>query len=87
MTRLARFYQFSFIHLSSVIFYFLLIAAPLSDLLQRRTVKKGQAENPKPMKDSDIVRERIIRRAALEFEDGMYGMYSVSDHVAYILSL
>uniref|UniRef100_A0A8C1MP08 Succinyl-CoA:3-ketoacid-coenzyme A transferase n=1 Tax=Cyprinus carpio TaxID=7962 RepID=A0A8C1MP08_CYPCA len=35
-------------------------------------VKKGQAENPKPKKDSDIVRERIIRRAALEFEDGMY---------------
>uniref|UniRef100_A0A665X858 Succinyl-CoA:3-ketoacid-coenzyme A transferase n=1 Tax=Echeneis naucrates TaxID=173247 RepID=A0A665X858_ECHNA len=27
---------------------------------------------PKPKKDSDIVRERIIRRAALEFEDGMY---------------
>lgn len=54
--------------------FFLLIAAPLSDLLQRRTVKKGQAENPKPKKDSDIVRERIIRRAALEFEDGMYGM-------------
>uniref|UniRef100_A0A671SZ79 Succinyl-CoA:3-ketoacid-coenzyme A transferase n=1 Tax=Sinocyclocheilus anshuiensis TaxID=1608454 RepID=A0A671SZ79_9TELE len=32
----------------------------------------GQAENPKPKKDSDVVRERIIRRAALEFEDGMY---------------
>uniref|UniRef100_A0A8C6UPY0 Succinyl-CoA:3-ketoacid-coenzyme A transferase n=1 Tax=Neogobius melanostomus TaxID=47308 RepID=A0A8C6UPY0_9GOBI len=35
-------------------------------------VKKSQAEKPKPKKDSDIVRERIIRRAALEFEDGMY---------------
>uniref|UniRef100_A0A8C6PVL3 Succinyl-CoA:3-ketoacid-coenzyme A transferase n=1 Tax=Nothobranchius furzeri TaxID=105023 RepID=A0A8C6PVL3_NOTFU len=29
-------------------------------------------EKPKPKKDSDVVRERIIRRAALEFEDGMY---------------
>uniref|UniRef100_A0A8C6PY53 Succinyl-CoA:3-ketoacid-coenzyme A transferase n=1 Tax=Nothobranchius furzeri TaxID=105023 RepID=A0A8C6PY53_NOTFU len=29
-------------------------------------------EGPKPKKDSDVVRERIIRRAALEFEDGMY---------------
>lgn len=29
---------------------------------------------PKPKKDSDIVRERIIRRAALEFQDGMYGI-------------
>ncbi|CAB1322286.1 unnamed protein product [Coregonus sp. 'balchen'] len=38
----------------------------------RRTVQKAQAEKPKPKKDSDIVRERIIRRAALEFEDGMY---------------
>uniref|UniRef100_A0A8C6UN56 Succinyl-CoA:3-ketoacid-coenzyme A transferase n=1 Tax=Neogobius melanostomus TaxID=47308 RepID=A0A8C6UN56_9GOBI len=41
-------------------------------LFQKRTVKKSQAEKPKPKKDSDIVRERIIRRAALEFEDGMY---------------
>uniref|UniRef100_A0A673Z519 Succinyl-CoA:3-ketoacid-coenzyme A transferase n=1 Tax=Salmo trutta TaxID=8032 RepID=A0A673Z519_SALTR len=40
--------------------------------LQRRTVQKALAEKPKPKKDSDIVRERIIRRAALEFEDGMY---------------
>uniref|UniRef100_A0A667YK26 Succinyl-CoA:3-ketoacid-coenzyme A transferase n=1 Tax=Myripristis murdjan TaxID=586833 RepID=A0A667YK26_9TELE len=33
---------------------------------------KSTEEKPKPKKDSDIVRERIIRRAALEFEDGMY---------------
>ncbi|KAG7271232.1 hypothetical protein CRUP_038679 [Coryphaenoides rupestris] len=39
---------------------------------RKRTVMKSQAEKPKPKKDSDIVRERIIRRAALEFEDGMY---------------
>uniref|UniRef100_A0A665X9F3 Succinyl-CoA:3-ketoacid-coenzyme A transferase n=1 Tax=Echeneis naucrates TaxID=173247 RepID=A0A665X9F3_ECHNA len=35
-------------------------------------LKKVQEQQPKPKKDSDIVRERIIRRAALEFEDGMY---------------
>ncbi|XP_023658702.1 succinyl-CoA:3-ketoacid coenzyme A transferase 1, mitochondrial [Paramormyrops kingsleyae] len=40
--------------------------------IEKRTVKKGQTEKPKPKKDSDIVRERIIRRAALEFENGMY---------------
>ncbi|KAA8592992.1 hypothetical protein FQN60_018447 [Etheostoma spectabile] len=40
--------------------------------IEKRTVKKSQDESPKPKKDSDIVRERIIRRAALEFEDGMY---------------
>lgn len=76
MTRLS--FPLSIYPLSS--FFFFIIAVPLSDILQRRTVKKGQAENPKPKKDSDVVRERIIRRAALEFEDGMYGMYSVSDH-------
>lgn len=42
--------------------------------LQKRTVKKSGDTKPKPKKDSDIVRERIIRRAALEFEDGMYGI-------------
>ncbi|XP_067087631.1 3-oxoacid CoA transferase 1a isoform X2 [Osmerus mordax] len=40
--------------------------------IERRTVQKSQTEKPKAKKDSDIVRERIIRRAALEFEDGMY---------------
>lgn len=80
MTCLTRFYQFSLYPSILCHLFLFLIAAPLSDILQRRTVKKGQAENPKPTKDSDVVRERIIRRAALEFEDGMYGMYSVSDH-------
>ncbi|XP_006626886.1 succinyl-CoA:3-ketoacid coenzyme A transferase 1, mitochondrial [Lepisosteus oculatus] len=40
--------------------------------IEKRTVRKEQAETPKPKKESDLVRERIIRRAALEFEDGMY---------------
>lgn len=48
--------------------------SPFSCCFQRRTVKKSQSEKPKPKKDSDILRERIIRRAALEFEDGMYGI-------------
>lgn len=46
----------------------------ISVWFQKRTVKKSQEAKPKPKKDSDIVRERIIRRAALEFEDGMYGI-------------
>uniref|UniRef100_A0AAX7TPD1 Succinyl-CoA:3-ketoacid-coenzyme A transferase n=1 Tax=Astatotilapia calliptera TaxID=8154 RepID=A0AAX7TPD1_ASTCA len=44
----------------------------ISICFQKRTVRKSQEEKPKPKKESDIVRERIIRRAALEFEDGMY---------------
>uniref|UniRef100_A0A674PJK2 Succinyl-CoA:3-ketoacid-coenzyme A transferase n=1 Tax=Takifugu rubripes TaxID=31033 RepID=A0A674PJK2_TAKRU len=43
---------------------------------KRIEVKKwkptDQQTQLKPKKDSDIVRERIIRRAALEFQDGMY---------------
>ncbi|XP_066501732.1 succinyl-CoA:3-ketoacid coenzyme A transferase 1, mitochondrial-like isoform X2 [Hoplias malabaricus] len=39
--------------------------------IEKRIVQSSQAEKPKP-KDSDKTRERIIRRAALEFEDGMY---------------
>lgn len=39
---------------------------------QKRTVLKAQARKTKPKSESDEVRERIIRRGALEFEDGMY---------------
>lgn len=53
---------------------FLLFVYCLSSLFQKRTVKKNQEAKPKPKKDSDVVRERIIRRAALEFQDGMYGI-------------
>ncbi len=42
--------------------------------LQKRLVQSSKEEKPKVKQDSDITRERIIRRAALEFEDGMYGI-------------
>ncbi|CAJ0959737.1 unnamed protein product [Ranitomeya imitator] len=41
--------------------------------IERLTIQKAEnAAAPKPKKESDPVRERIIRRAALEFQDGMY---------------
>ncbi|MEE6458115.1 hypothetical protein FKM82_000183 [Ascaphus truei] len=40
--------------------------------IEKRTIRKSEDSKPKPKKESDLVRERIIRRAALEFEDGMY---------------
>lgn len=40
--------------------------------IEKRTLRKSENSKPKPKKDSDIVREKIIRRAALEFQDGMY---------------
>uniref|UniRef100_A0A671PDD7 Succinyl-CoA:3-ketoacid-coenzyme A transferase n=1 Tax=Sinocyclocheilus anshuiensis TaxID=1608454 RepID=A0A671PDD7_9TELE len=60
------------IHIPSIYVHRIVKGDSYEKRIERRTVKKGQAENPKPKKDSDIVRERIIRRAALEFEDGMY---------------
>lgn len=53
---------------------FPLINYRVSPCFQKRTVKKSQQAQPKAKKDSDVVRERIIRRAALEFQDGMYGI-------------
>uniref|UniRef100_A0A673GRI0 Succinyl-CoA:3-ketoacid-coenzyme A transferase n=1 Tax=Sinocyclocheilus rhinocerous TaxID=307959 RepID=A0A673GRI0_9TELE len=60
------------IHIPSIYVHRIVKGDRYEKRIERRTVKKGQAENPKPKKDSDVVRERIIRRAALEFEDGMY---------------
>ncbi|XP_043577513.1 succinyl-CoA:3-ketoacid coenzyme A transferase 1, mitochondrial-like [Chiloscyllium plagiosum] len=40
--------------------------------IERRTLRKLGDSQPKPKTEADVVRERIIRRAALEFEDGMY---------------
>lgn len=60
------------IHIPSIYVHRIVKGDSYEKRIERRTVKKGQSEKPKPKKDSDIVRERIIRRAALEFEDGMY---------------
>uniref|UniRef100_A0A8C1N5N1 Succinyl-CoA:3-ketoacid-coenzyme A transferase n=1 Tax=Cyprinus carpio TaxID=7962 RepID=A0A8C1N5N1_CYPCA len=60
------------IHIPSIYVHRIVKGDRYEKRIERRTVKKGQAEKPKPKKDSDVVRERIIRRAALEFEDGMY---------------
>ena len=41
--------------------------------IEKRTVTKPASEaSDKPKSAGAIIRERIIRRAALEFEDGMY---------------
>ncbi|XP_028827065.1 succinyl-CoA:3-ketoacid coenzyme A transferase 1, mitochondrial-like [Denticeps clupeoides] len=40
--------------------------------IEKRIVHAKQQEKPKSQKESDVMRERIIRRAALEFADGMY---------------
>uniref|UniRef100_A0A8C7VRT1 Succinyl-CoA:3-ketoacid-coenzyme A transferase n=2 Tax=Oncorhynchus mykiss TaxID=8022 RepID=A0A8C7VRT1_ONCMY len=60
------------IHIPSIYIHRIIKGDCYEKRIERRTVQKDLAEKPKPKKDSDILRERIIRRAALEFEDGMY---------------
>ncbi|TKS78555.1 Succinyl-CoA:3-ketoacid coenzyme A transferase 1, mitochondrial [Collichthys lucidus] len=60
------------IHIPSIYVHRVVQGAGYEKRIEKRTVRKSQEAKPKPKKDSDIVRERIIRRAALEFEDGMY---------------
>ncbi|XP_051278516.1 3-oxoacid CoA transferase 1a [Dicentrarchus labrax] len=60
------------IHIPSIYVHRVVQGASYEKRIEKRTVKKSQEQKAKPKKDSDIVRERIIRRAALEFEDGMY---------------
>ncbi|XP_068166542.1 succinyl-CoA:3-ketoacid coenzyme A transferase 1, mitochondrial isoform X2 [Antennarius striatus] len=60
------------IHIPSIYVHRIVQGESYEKRIEKRTVQKNREEKPKPKKDSDIVRERIIRRAALEFEDGMY---------------
>uniref|UniRef100_A0A674MI97 3-oxoacid CoA transferase 1a n=1 Tax=Takifugu rubripes TaxID=31033 RepID=A0A674MI97_TAKRU len=60
------------IHIPSVYVNRIVKGGSYEKRIEKRTVKKSQQTQLKPKKDSDIVRERIIRRAALEFQDGMY---------------
>ena len=40
--------------------------------IEKRTITAESDAEPKPQSAGQKMRERIIRRAALEFEDGMY---------------
>ncbi|XP_066514941.1 3-oxoacid CoA transferase 1a [Hoplias malabaricus] len=60
------------VHIPSVYVHRIVKGENYEKRIERRTVRKSEAERVKVKKDSDVVRERIVRRAALEFEDGMY---------------
>ena len=49
--------------------------------VQRRTTRRRGQESTRmsPSSDRERQRDRIVRRAALEFNDGMYGTYQTSD--------
>ncbi|KTF82264.1 hypothetical protein cypCar_00035315 [Cyprinus carpio] len=60
------------IHIPSIYVDRVIEGASYEKRIEKRMVQSSKEEKPKVKQDSDITRERIIRRAALEFEDGMY---------------
>uniref|UniRef100_A0A8C2EZW6 Succinyl-CoA:3-ketoacid-coenzyme A transferase n=1 Tax=Cyprinus carpio TaxID=7962 RepID=A0A8C2EZW6_CYPCA len=62
------------IHIPSIYVDRVIEGASYEKRIEKRMVQSSKEEKPKVKQDSDITRERIIRRAALEFEDGMYGI-------------
>ncbi|XP_064828237.1 succinyl-CoA:3-ketoacid coenzyme A transferase 1, mitochondrial-like isoform X2 [Oncorhynchus masou masou] len=60
------------IHVPSIYVDRIVKGAVYEKRIEKRTVQKGSLETPKPKRKADLLRERIIRRAALEFQDGMY---------------
>ncbi|XP_021446514.1 succinyl-CoA:3-ketoacid coenzyme A transferase 1, mitochondrial isoform X1 [Oncorhynchus mykiss] len=60
------------IHVPSIYVDRIVKGAVYEKRIEKRTVQKGSMETLKPKRKADLLRERIIRRAALEFQDGMY---------------
>ena len=46
---------------------------------QRLTVRKRDDSGPQEMSKGAAVRQKIIKRAALEFRDGMYGILLIKN--------
>lgn len=58
-----------FVHVPSIYVHRIIVGEKFEKRIERRTVTKPVK---KETKSSDNMRERIIRRAALEFKDGMH---------------
>ncbi|XP_045493495.1 succinyl-CoA:3-ketoacid coenzyme A transferase 1, mitochondrial [Colias croceus] len=59
-----------FVHIPSVYVHRIVLGDKFEKRIERRTIAKPKENKEK--KASDLVRERIIKRAALEFKDGMH---------------
>lgn len=59
------------VHIPGIYVQRVVIADKLEKRIERRTISQD-AENTKPKSAGALIRERIIRRAAFEFEDGTY---------------
>lgn len=59
------------IHVPSVYVHKVILGKDYEKRIERLTLTKEESSD-KPKSDAALIRERIIRRAALEFQDGMY---------------
>lgn len=59
-----------FVHVPSIFVHRVIKGEKYEKRIERRTVQKTGVQKEK--KASDLIRERIIKRAALEFKDGMH---------------
>ncbi|XP_024054731.2 succinyl-CoA:3-ketoacid coenzyme A transferase 1, mitochondrial [Terrapene carolina triunguis] len=60
------------IHIPKIYVHRLIKGEKYEKRIERLSIRKPEDSKAKQKKEGDNVRERIIRRAALEFEDGMY---------------
>ncbi|XP_074851719.1 succinyl-CoA:3-ketoacid coenzyme A transferase 1, mitochondrial [Carettochelys insculpta] len=60
------------IHIPKIYVHRLIKGGKYEKRIERLSIRKPEETEAKQKKEGDNVRERIIRRAALEFEDGMY---------------
>ena len=61
------------VHIPGIFIQRVVVSDSFEKRIEKRTVTKpAAAQSDKPKSAGAIIRERIIRRAALEFEDGMY---------------
>ena len=61
------------VHVESIFVDRVILGKDYEKRIERTTLRKEpEADSDAPKKPAQIVRERIVRRAALEFNDGMY---------------
>ncbi|XP_032510970.2 succinyl-CoA:3-ketoacid coenzyme A transferase 1, mitochondrial [Danaus plexippus] len=59
-----------FVHVPSIYVHRIIVGEKYEKRIERKTISKPKEDKPK--RPADLMRERIIKRAALEFKDGMF---------------
>lgn len=74
-----------FVHVPSIFVHRVVKGDKFEKRIERRTLTKPD-DGQKEKKASDMMRERIIRRAALEFKDGMHANLGIGKHIFEFLN-